>query len=227
VLADSALLGATLLNGFVLGWSVSWPPGPVNAEMIRRGLLPQERGGGFWPAWQVGLGACGGDFLWAFGVATGAGVVIGRPALQPILAAISFAILLLLATIYAVGAWRSFRGANATSPKPETAPPKRSRTRRGSLLLGFVMAITSPWNLGFWLAVIGGQQANRSSGPIFDSLALAISVVLGAASWTVVLCVAVKSGARVFARPGWQIATQVLTALVMIWFAVKVAVHFR
>src|SRR5437016_13980562 len=39
---------ALLLNGFILGWSVSWPPGPVNAEMIRRGLLPEKDGGGFW-----------------------------------------------------------------------------------------------------------------------------------------------------------------------------------
>src|SRR5437588_13095785 len=44
----------TLANGFILGWSVAWPPGPINAEMIRRGLLPKERGGGFWGAWPIG-----------------------------------------------------------------------------------------------------------------------------------------------------------------------------
>ena len=62
-----------LFNGFLLGWSVAWPPGPVNAEMIRRGLLPRKEGGGFWETWSVGLGACTGDFLWAFAVAAGAG----------------------------------------------------------------------------------------------------------------------------------------------------------
>jgi len=41
---------SVLVNGFVLGWSVAWPPGPVNAEMIRRGLMPKDRGGGFWSA---------------------------------------------------------------------------------------------------------------------------------------------------------------------------------
>src|SRR6266705_2116255 len=65
-----------LFNGFVLGWSVAWPPGPVNAEMIRRGLLPREQGGGFWETWRVGLGACTGDFIWALAVAAGAGALL-------------------------------------------------------------------------------------------------------------------------------------------------------
>jgi len=52
-----------LANGYILGWSVAWPPGPINAEMIRRGLLPKDRGGGFWSAWPIGLGARTGDFI--------------------------------------------------------------------------------------------------------------------------------------------------------------------
>ncbi|MBA2623195.1 MAG: hypothetical protein H0U88_06180, partial [Chthoniobacterales bacterium] len=73
---DAAFTTSTLVNGLILGWSVAWPPGPVNAEMIRRGLLPQAEGGGFWAAWRVGLGACTGDFLWALSVSAGAGAVI-------------------------------------------------------------------------------------------------------------------------------------------------------
>jgi len=57
-------------KGLLLGWSVAWPPGPINSEMIRRGLSR-----GFWPAYAVGLGACSGDFLWALAVTLGAGVV--------------------------------------------------------------------------------------------------------------------------------------------------------
>src|SRR6476646_9752467 len=30
---------SSLANGYILDWSVAWPPGPINAEMIRRGLL--------------------------------------------------------------------------------------------------------------------------------------------------------------------------------------------
>ena len=66
VTGDIATLAAT---GFALGWSVAWPPGPINAEMIRRGLSR-----GFWPAYAVGLGASTADFFWAplLGLYTGA-----------------------------------------------------------------------------------------------------------------------------------------------------------
>ena len=48
---------STFVNGWIIGGSVAWLTGPINAEMIRRGLLPKERGGGFWSAWPIGLGA--------------------------------------------------------------------------------------------------------------------------------------------------------------------------
>ena len=66
----SAWVAACIVAGLLLGWSVAWPPGPINAEMIRRGLTR-----GFWPAYSVGLGACTGDFLWALAVALGAGAI--------------------------------------------------------------------------------------------------------------------------------------------------------
>ncbi len=89
-----------LFNGFVLGWSVAWPPGPVNAEMIRRGLLPRKQGGRFWETWRVGLGACTGDFLWAFAVTAGAGALLNKPDVRIALGAISLVLLLVLAAVF-------------------------------------------------------------------------------------------------------------------------------
>src|SRR5207248_203885 len=78
-----------LANGYILGWSVAWPPEPINAEMIRRGLLPKDRGGGFWSAWPIGLGACTGDFIWAFGVCVGAGALLNSVEIWCVLAIVS------------------------------------------------------------------------------------------------------------------------------------------
>jgi threonine/homoserine/homoserine lactone efflux protein len=213
-----AWLNPILVNGFILGWSVAWPPGPINAEMIRRGLLPAEAGG-FWRTWQIGLGACSGDFLWALFVTLGAGALVHNSVLRLGLGIFSLALLLYLVVTYARGAWRD---ATAQGRTPQTgAPANNRRLRSGGYFLGLIMALSSPFNIGFWFAVIGSQQSGATQHSFGSSLALACSVVLGAVTWTIVLCTAVRQGARIFARPFWQIMTQALTAAVMLFFAVK------
>ena len=215
-----ALSGATIANGLVLGWSVAWPPGPINAEMIRRALLSRAEGGGFWAAWQLGLGACTGDFFWALGVAAGAGALLASPRLHIVLGVISFLLLLFLAFIFARGAWRAARSRGLGDVAPQT--PRQSSLSRG-YFLGLILALTSPWNIGFWFAVVGGQGSTQQHASFLSSLTLAVAVVSGAIAWTIVLCTALKLGARIFARPAWQIATQALSALVMLFFAVRLA----
>lgn len=208
----------TMVNGLVLGWSVAWPPGPINAEVIRRALLPQSHGGGFWAAWQLGLGACTGDFLWALGVAAGAGALLASPRLHLALGAISFSLLLFLAFVFARGAWRTARAdvRGASAPRPEG----KLATSRG-YFLGLTLALTSPWNVGFWFAVVSGQGAAQGHATFLSSLTLAAAVVSGAVAWTIVLCTALKLGARIFARPAWQVGTQAISALVMLFFAAR------
>ena len=212
-----------LVNGFILGWSVAWPPGPINAEMIRRSLLPHSAGGGFWSAWPLGLGACSGDFCWALGVSAGAGALMNTPKVRIALGIFSLFLLLFLAGSYGVGVWRALRRHRALNLTSEL-PVKRAR-RRSGYLLGFTLALMSPFNIGFWLAVVGSQQ--RASHALTSSLALAGAVVLGAIAWSLVLCLAVKLGARIFASSSWQILTQALTALVMIYFAVRLVLQLQ
>ena len=221
---DPVLSSATIINGLILGWSVAWPPGPINAEIIRRGSLPVAEGGGFWPGFIVGLGACIGDFLWALGVSAGAGALINTPRVRLILAVISFALLLFLAAMFARGAWRIARH-KTTEARAADGTKKRGRSIAQALLLGFAFVLTSPWNVAFWLAVIGSQPGTLAPS-LSHSLVLAASVVLGALAWGVVLCTAVKLGAGFFARRSWQIATQGLSALVMLYFAAQLALRF-
>src|SRR5947208_16332953 len=99
---------SVLVNGFVLGWSVAWPPGPVNAEMIRCGLMPKHRGGGFWSAWPIGLGAYTGNFMWALSASLGAGALLNSPYIRHAMAGVSLTLLLVLAVMFARTAWRIF-----------------------------------------------------------------------------------------------------------------------
>jgi threonine/homoserine/homoserine lactone efflux protein len=215
-------LGSIVLNGLLLGWSVAWPPGPINAEMIRRMLIPRRAGGGFWSAWNVGLGACTGDFTWALAVTAGAGAFLNQSGVRMTLGIASFFLLLILAAIFVRSAWKAARALKPTQTPPD-ADELPSRRRNRSYLLGLTFALTSPWNIGFWLAVIGGQRTLVQDPSLANSILLASSVVLGAIAWGIVLCTCLRLGARFFARPGWQIGTQVLSAMVMLWFAARLA----
>ncbi len=217
-----ALSTATILNGLLLGWSVAWPPGPVNAEIMRRSATPPP-GAGFWYAYKVAVGAACGDFLWALGVAMGAGAVMNTPAIRLSLGVISLVLLLVLAAVFARNAWRIAREHRAPQTRglgDTAAGPKRDR----GFLLGFLFVLTSPWGMGFWLAVIGSQSATIS-GSFAHSLVLALSVVVGAMAFATMLCIGVRLGARFFSRPGWQVATQALTAMLMLYFAVRLALQ--
>lgn len=199
------------LSGFVLGWSVAWPPGPINAEAIRRGLARR-----LWPAYAVVLGGCVGDALWAVVVGLGAGALLLAANLEVALGIVSTALLLVLAAMFFRGAWKRFRS--------DTAPaPSMFDSTRGSFTLGLTLALTGPWNIAFWLAVIG-QYGGVGQGFV-DTVVIACGVVAGAASWGLILCVAVtKFGAR-FAKPSWDIATHVITGALMVFFAVRTAVQ--
>jgi threonine/homoserine/homoserine lactone efflux protein len=208
-----------LFKGYLLGWSVGWPPGPVNAEMIRRGLA-----GGFLRAWVVGLGACSGDFLWALGVALGAGAIVHVPGVRLMLGCVSITLLLLLAWVFARGAWRAWLARRLPAERTAAVPGRqRLDSVRGGYLLGLGMALASPWNIAFWLAVIGSQAAGTARG-LGGSLALALAVLAGAGSWSVFLCASVSVGAR-FATPAWQIATPAATAMLMLYFAAHAMVR--
>jgi threonine/homoserine/homoserine lactone efflux protein len=149
---------------------------------------------------------------------------MNTPKVRFVLGVFSLVLLLFLACTYTIGAWRAAREHRATY-LTNGLPTRSSRGRRGGYFLGFTLALASPFNIGFWFAVIGSQQ--RASHTFLSSLALAGAVVLGAVTWTLVLCLAVKQGARIFARPSWQILTQALTAVVMIYFVVRLAVQLR
>ena len=203
-----------LFQGFVLGWSVAWPPGPINAEMIRRGL---ERG--FWPAWSLGLGACSGDFLWAVAVSLGAGVLMDVRGVRPVLGVISVALLLFLAWTFGKGAWRAWRESRVPASPGAVVPARRFDSTRRGYLLGLTLALTSPWNIAFWTGVIGSQASGRHLG-FSGSLTVAAAVVTGAALYSFILCSAVQMGAR-FATPAWHVITQTTTSALMLFFAVR------
>jgi threonine/homoserine/homoserine lactone efflux protein len=194
-------------TGFLLGWSVAWPPGPINAEIARRCLAR-----GFWAGFFVLLGACSGDALWAVLVALGVGVLFSGEAARLALGCLSIALLLALAFLFLRGAWRGLRRPAAT------AAPSRFDGGRASYLLGVGMALSSPWNLAFWLAAMGRPEFSQVGLP--SLLTMASAVIVGALTWGLLW-----SGAVVLLRQRatggrWDVVVKALTGALMLYFAI-------
>jgi threonine/homoserine/homoserine lactone efflux protein len=199
-------------TGFLLGWSVAWPPGPINAEIARRCLAR-----GFWAGFGLLLGACSGDALWAVLVSIGVGVLFAGPTARAAMGALSVALLLVLAFMFLRGAWRSMRA-------PAVAPaPSRFDGRRASYLLGATMALTSPWNVAFWLAAIGRPEFSRYGASAL--LVVVAAVIAGALTWGLIWSgsvVLLRRQAGAGAR-GWDVGVKALTGALMLYFAVASA----
>jgi threonine/homoserine/homoserine lactone efflux protein len=162
------------ITGFLLGWSVAWPPGPVNAEIVRRGLAR-----GFWAAYGMALGGCTGDAVWALIVMFGSSAVLGSAIANTVLRVASTCLLVVLAAHYLHGAWRSWVRARAGGELAFERSPS-SIAPAGSARHG--PDLDHPWNIAFWLAV-GPVGAAHGLGGAF---AFALAVVLGAATWALI-----------------------------------------
>ncbi|MBV1703588.1 MAG: LysE family transporter [Hyphomicrobiales bacterium] len=199
---------ATLATGFLLGWSVAWPPGPINAEIARRCVAR-----GYWAGFSLGLGACTGDAIWAVLVSLGIGAFFSGDGMRRAMGYLSVALLLLLAFMFLRGAWRAWRTAPGEAPK-------RFDSARAGYLLGATMALTSPFNLAFWIAAMG--RPDLAGAPLVALPLTAGSVLLGALSWDVVWSgAATLLKARTAGGPGraWSVGVELATGALMLWFA--------
>ena len=194
--------------GLVLGWSVAWPPGPINAEIIRRGLTR-----GFWPACAVGLGAATGDALWAVLVVLGAGALFASAAARLVLAVVSTLLLLVLAISFLRGAVQSYVAWRSGV----LARTRAFDSTRAGFALGLGLALSSPWNIAFWLAVIGRAEAMAAG--LAGGIVVAVAVIVGAVAWVVVLATLVVL-LRLHSQSGaWEVIAKGATGLLMLYFA--------
>jgi threonine/homoserine/homoserine lactone efflux protein len=166
------------------------------------------------------LGACSGDALWAALVSLGVGVLLTGPRMRVAMGCVSIVLLLGMAFMFLRGAWRAWRA-------PAAAGPAASRFdgARAGYLLGATMALTSPWNLAFWLAAIGRPELTRSGDSALPLLVAA--VIAGALTWGLLWCGTVVLLRRRTGQGGaarwWDIGAKLLTGALMLLFAARSA----
>jgi threonine/homoserine/homoserine lactone efflux protein len=212
-----APLPPLLAAGFLLGWSVAWPPGPINAESARRCLA-----GGFWAGFSLLLGACSGDALWAVLVSLGIGFLFAAPLARSIMGFVSVALLVALSLVFLRGAWRALK-----APRNAVAAPPRFDSRRAGFLLGAGMALTSPWNVAFWLAAIGRPE--MAGYRLAELLTMAAAVLAGALTWGIIWASSVTLvGQRANSGDSgrwWTFGVDLATGALMAAFAVRSALR--
>lgn len=131
-----------LLAGLALGLSLAAPPGPVTALMVQ---ATARRGA--WRGFAVGLGATSADACFLLlALLGGIAVLAERPTLLG-LASLAGAGLL---ACFALGAWRGARGAARSRGAPAGREGAQGSTEPG-FAAGFAAAITSPFNLAWWI----------------------------------------------------------------------------
>lgn len=193
-----------LFMGLLIGVSVAWPPGPINAEIMRRGLNY-----GFRPAVLFGSGACVGDAVWAIVAGTGAALLSQLTHAEVILRPLSAALLLGLAAFYLYGAWRA-----AFSPDQKT----KAISHVGGFFLAFTLALTSPWNLAFWIGVMGQPEIAAAGQNVAW---VAMGVILGAFGWVLFLSALTAFASTKIEGRGWDVATRLITACVLAIFGAR------
>ncbi|TYR80567.1 amino acid transporter [Priestia megaterium] len=124
----------------ILGVSLAAPVGPINIEMIKRGIT-----GGFWSSWFVGLGGMTADILFMLLILVGLTSFIE---LQPV-----------TLCLYAVGFFMlSYVGIKSITQALSTSfliTTDRNEIEGSSYITGLLIALTNPLNIVFWFGVFG------------------------------------------------------------------------
>lgn len=176
-----------LIQGLLVGLSISAPVGPMGLLCIRRTLA---------------LGKTGG-FLTGLGVATADGLyssiaAFGISSISTLLQQYALPFRLFSATVLATLGMRIFMNARHPSDWNQALPASRRITL---YLTTLALALSNPLGILFFIAFFAGSGLADTGGSLIASLALISGVILGSLSWWIFLtsCVAVL-GRRLPAR---------------------------
>lgn len=170
-----------LFSGMGVGVVLAAPIGPINIEIIRRGLLQGSRAG-----WLVGLGALTADTIFATLIVSGVTQIADRPILR--------------VPLYAAGALMLAYIGVMSLRQALTGPIEFKGSGEGhsrAYATGFMMAVLNPMGIVYWLSVGSALVAEavakvgRSGSPV-----LVGGVFFGIFCWVSLLAILVHFGRR-------------------------------
>ena len=172
----------SLLQNILLGLTLAAPIGPVNLEIIKRGLHS-----GFKQAFLTGFGAMCADTTYLILIFFGLTSFLNFAFMKIFLGIAGSIILIYLGT---VSIKVFFRKADATENKPH-----RFKT---SFVAGYVLAISSPMTIVWWTGVFGALLAAQTQTQTnISAFFSCLSILLGCFLWVFFLASALHWGKKI------------------------------
>ncbi|NEU29964.1 LysE family transporter [bacterium LRH843] len=189
--------------GYVfLGLSLAAPIGPVNAAQLDKGIKS-----GFFHAWLVGLGAMAADAVYMLVVYLGVVHFLEIPFMKTFLWTFGFFVLV-------------YTGIESlmSAGKIELNSRNSDKSRTKSFLFGFLMSISNPLTILFWLGIYGSVLAKTVAE--YDKthvIIYSIAIFIGLLIWDITMA-GVASGFRKFLTVKVLAFISVLSGLSLIGF---------
>ncbi|QHE54237.1 LysE family transporter [Pontibacillus sp. HMF3514] len=196
-----------MVSYIVLGLSIAAPIGPINVEIMKRGLVF-----GFWPAFCVGLGGMSSDIilmaLMFFGLSSILQIKI-----------VSITLMLLGCIILIYSGWSSLL-SKSTFHTPESDNRSISRLGIRSYLKGFSIAGTNPMNILFWVSIYGSVLSHAlDTNTLGYAFLLSTLVFIGIGLWNLNLAFTIHF-ARILMSPIYMKLIHVVASLILIGYGV-------
>lgn len=172
----------SVLQNILLGLTLAAPIGPVNLEMIKRGLSS-----GFKQAFLTGVGASSADTTYLVVIYFGLTAFLNLAFMKIIL---GFAGSIILIYLGLMSAKEFFSSADSKS--------NRQRTLfKNSFLTGYVLAISSPMTIVWWTGVFGALLATQTHAVTrLSAFFSCVSILIGCFLWAFCLALVLHFGKK-------------------------------
>lgn len=194
-----------LLSYIALGLTLAAPIGPVNSVRLDKGIK-----NGFWHAWIVGFGSMLADALFMLLIYIGLVNFLNIPIVQIFL-------WLFGAIILTYSGIESIMSAKRVSLSYYS---RRKDSLLRSFLVGFLMSITSPLSILFWLGIYGSILAKTVTTYGASHLLLYSSMIfVGLMLWDLFVA-SLTTGLRRYLNEGMLMVISVISGASLVGFGV-------
>lgn len=191
-----------LMSYIILGFTLAAPIGPVNSARLDKGIK-----NGFWHAWVVGAGSMVADGFFMLLVYLGMVQFLGIPIIQIFLWLFGGFILIYSGV-------DSIKNANTIT----LTYGREKESLMKCFFTGFIMSITSPLSVLFWLGIYGSVLAKTAQTTGTESLLIYSSMIfLGLTIWDVFVA-ALTTGFRKLLTVKSLIAISIISGASLIVF---------